>query len=256
MPVETALLVYQGRPAAVCDYEEFTEDIALNRVIRAAAERVASSPLVPFALRRRAKAILARLGDVGPLETRDLGVRLDRLTQRYQHALVFAKQLLGIGGVELGHGDTAGWAFLIRTPELMEAGIRTTLQRRLAPEWRVEKRGRTIQGRGVAFNPDLVFGLDEVIGDVKYRSVTSDWARGDLYQIVTFATAFQCRAACMIGFQSDPLSALPADLEVGTVVVRCFGWQTALAPVQAEEHLVQELRPWLDLRRSSALLIA
>src|SRR5262249_39742637 len=135
VPIETALLVYQGRPAAVCEYEEFTEDIALNRVVRAAAERVASSPLIPFALRRRAKAILARLGDVGPLQALDLGVPLARLTQRYRQALVFAKPLLGMGGVELGHGDSAGWAFLIRTPELIEAGIRATIQRRLAPEW-------------------------------------------------------------------------------------------------------------------------
>src|SRR5262249_52260639 len=101
LPIETTLRVYQGCAVAICEYEEFTDDIPVNRVVKAAAEIVASSPVVPFQLRRRAKAILARFGDVGLLRPHDLNTSLDRLTQRYSSSIAFAKQLLGESGVQL-----------------------------------------------------------------------------------------------------------------------------------------------------------
>jgi hypothetical protein len=72
LPLETAVASYQARPVAYCEYEEFNENIALNRVIKAAAELVASSTLLDNVLRRRAKAIIARMTDASEVMHVDL----------------------------------------------------------------------------------------------------------------------------------------------------------------------------------------
>jgi hypothetical protein len=38
------------------------------------------------------------------------------------------------------------------------------------------------------------------IGDVKYKILTEDWSRTDLYQSIAFATAFNSPVGCVIGF--------------------------------------------------------
>lgn len=45
--METATRFYCGRPVLACEFEEFSEDIALNRVLKAAAHVVARSALLP-----------------------------------------------------------------------------------------------------------------------------------------------------------------------------------------------------------------
>jgi hypothetical protein len=45
-------------------------------------------------------------------------------------------------------------------------------------------------------------------------------------------------------------SGVPTDLQVGDVNVGYFGWQTRVAPVQAEEA-IQSVVLWLNVRRAS-----
>jgi hypothetical protein len=48
----------------------------------------------------------------------------------------------------LAHGDSVAWTFLIRTPELVEEGVRRVLAQGLAGEFKVEKRGCTGEAVG------------------------------------------------------------------------------------------------------------
>jgi len=81
--------------------------------------------------------------DVGPLKDNDFRANVDRLTHRYANAVAFAKVLLRGGGTRIAHGAAHGWCFLIRTPDVIEAGIRAVLQRSLKSRFTgVERRLR------------------------------------------------------------------------------------------------------------------
>jgi 5-methylcytosine-specific restriction enzyme subunit McrC len=116
---------------------------------------------------------------------------VDRLTHRYSDAVAFAKVLLRGGGIQIAAGEMHGWCFLIRTPDLIEAGIRAVLQGALTPKWSLKKKGRSIAGTGLTLSPDLVFDDGLAIGDVKYKEFDDEWSRADLYQSVAFAAGYE-----------------------------------------------------------------
>jgi len=226
LPLETARLFYQGRPSVACEFEEFSEDIALNRLVRAACDRVAASALLPRELRQRARAGLARMTDVGLLQDADFRAKVDRLTHRYADTIAFAKVLLRGGGTRIAHGAAHGWCFLIRTPELVEAGIRAVLQRALNSRYTVQKKGRKLAGSTFTLNPDLVFGGGLAVGDVKYKNIDPEWSRSDLYQVVAFAAGFDCDRAVIVGF-SNGSTAGPIAIRFGKIGVEAFAWDVS-----------------------------
>jgi 5-methylcytosine-specific restriction enzyme subunit McrC len=218
-------LFYQGRLSVACEFEEFSADIALNRLVRAACDRVAASALLPRELRQRARAGLARMTDVGLLQDADFRANVDRLTHRYADTIAFAKVLLRGGGIRIAHGAAHGWCFLIRTPELVEAGIRAVLQRALSSRYTVRKTGRALSG-SFTLNPDLVFDGGLAVGDVKYKDIDPDWSRSDLYQVIAFAAGFDCDCAMIVGF-SDGSTAGPTGIRFGKIGVGAFAWDVS-----------------------------
>lgn len=83
----TGRAYYQGRISLFCEYDDFRTDTPLNRVVRAGAEAVARSGVLSWSVRRRALRLVMRMDEVGPLESDDLRVRLDRRTAHYADAL-------------------------------------------------------------------------------------------------------------------------------------------------------------------------
>jgi 5-methylcytosine-specific restriction enzyme subunit McrC len=242
-PLETARLYYSGRATAVCRFESFSQNIPLNRVIKEAAQIVASGPCFSPLMRGRARRILTRMEDVGAFVPADLRVSVDRLTHRYKQSLAFAKYLISHSAVQLAHSTHLAWSFLIRTPELMEEGVRSVLREGLSPQWEVKKERRWIPGSNVTLNPDIVVDSGLLVGDVKYKLVGSDWARADLYQVVAFAAGFEARAAALIYFDVQGVSA-PPSIEVGRLPVHCLTWRSGLGvrPEVAADILLEEVK--------------
>jgi 5-methylcytosine-specific restriction enzyme subunit McrC len=247
LPLETARTFYAGRPVVGCEFEEFSEDIALNRVLKAAAHLVASSVELDSTVRQGARAALMRMTDVGALQHGDLRAQVDRLTYRYKDALAFARILLGGGGTTISYGDTDGWCFLVRTPDLVEAGVRSTLKDFLRGRFQVQKLSAPLEGSGMSVNPDLVFERGLAVGDVKYKLLAAEWNRPDLYQSVAFAAAFKTQASCVIGFCDRIHAPMPARVQVGRTAVQPFVWRAAeeVAPVDAAIELCHQVASWL-----------
>jgi 5-methylcytosine-specific restriction enzyme subunit McrC len=161
--------------------------------------------------------------DVGLLQDGDFRATVDRLTCRYADAIAFAKVLLRGGGTRIAHGAAHGWCFLIRTPELVEAGIRAALQSALHSRYTVQKKGRALADSTFTLNPDLVFEGGLAVGDVKYKNIDPEWNRSDLYQIVAFAAGFDSDFALIVGF-GDGSMARPAAIRFGKIGVEAFAW--------------------------------
>lgn len=244
-PMETTMLTSIGVARAVCSFQEFTEDIMLNRVAKAACLKVARMDFVDSALRARARQVAYRMDDVGAMQPNDLRVQVDRLTANYSRLLNLSKLVLAGLGLTVAAGRHIGTAFLIRTPELIEDGLRSILKDGLQ-DIKISKRRLMLGDSGLSINPDLVFGSTLAVADVKYRLLGKDWSKSDFNQVVTFATGFRTKSAAVIGFSNGAVP-LPRPVSVGDVKVRAFSW-AALSeadPKASASALTAQLHAWL-----------
>jgi hypothetical protein len=249
----TAEGYYRGSLTFTCDYENFGSDTPLNRVLRAAALAVGASTELSSEVRRRALRIAIRMEDVGRLRPGDLRVTLDRRTAHCRDALSLARNVLANLRRTLAHGEEDVWTFLIRTPELVEAGIRNELKRRFDGSIDIRKEMIPLGGGTMSVAPDLIFGSIDAIGDAKYKLSGGRWLRSDLYEVVAFATAANTNRACVVGFRrvTDPY---PPFVSFGDTHVRYFSWlcDGHLAPSVAADLLAEEIADWLSIEATPA----
>lgn len=242
---QTAKAYYRGRIGLHCEFDEFNTDTALNRIVRGAARLVVRRSELPRSLRRRARSAASRMPDVGRLQPNDFRAQLTRRTAHYRDALLLGKQLLRSEGRFLGHGQKSAWTFLIRTPDLVEDGLRNLLREAFGDAWKIEKKG-VKPTPSVSFTPDLVINDGDIVGDVKYKLFSSDWNRGDLYQIVAFCTAFRSEQGFVLAFK-PPAVESPPETRVGDVQVRPVSWPAdpELGPGEAFEEFRTRFQPVL-----------
>ena len=236
----------RGRIEVSCEFEEFDQDNALNRVLLAAARVVTGSPLLSPELRRRALRSVQRMADIGAIRPSDLSAVLERRTAHYEEPVALATSVLAGHARTLQPGGEVARTFLFRTPELVEEGLRATLATLLGADWTVEKRGLKLGDTGLTLTPDLLFNGGLATGDVKYKLTSSDWVQSDLYQAVAFATAFRSTAASVISFR-EPAAGNPRTVPVGPVLVTSLTWNAdvELPPQAAASELAESAESWL-----------
>jgi 5-methylcytosine-specific restriction enzyme subunit McrC len=246
LPMETALLNSMGVLQAVCEFQDFSDNTSLNRVVKAACQRISRIPRLDQGTRAKARKVAFRMDDVGTLRPHDLRARVDRLSTSYSTVLPLALLVLSGLGVTVSAGRHLGTAFLVRTPELIEDGLRSILESGLVGV-DVSKRRLMLGDSGLSINPDLVFGESMAVGDVKYRALGKDWSKPDLNQIITFATGFRASWAAVFGFSLESPPTLPRRVAVGEVSATAFCWVTSeLTPDESAARLVSEVEAWAE----------
>jgi 5-methylcytosine-specific restriction endonuclease McrBC regulatory subunit McrC len=242
---QSTLAVLRGRLSFTCDYDTMDQDNALNRVLLAAMRCVAQSPATAPTTKAHARRVASRFENVSELLHSDITVTTEPRTSYYRDALGLAKTILTATARGLQVGDLPAWAFLIRTPEAVEDGVRNILRVRLKPDHVVSKQGLQLKGSSKTLNPDLVFDRGRALGDVKYKLQTSDWNNADLYQVVTFATGYRTRHAAVFSFSRG--RPVPYSLDVGDTHVTTICWSTdpSHSPESAAAEFVDSVRTWL-----------
>lgn len=245
--LETVTELVRGRAIAICTYDSLTEDAPLNRLVLAACRRVAQLQAVSEGTRIRARRVAYRFNDVGPLQISDRRVTVDRLSRNYLRVIPLARFLLDGCGVSISAGGLVGTSFLIRTPEIVENGIREVLCGAL-PEFSVTKQRQMLGTSGLSMNPDLVLKDGQLIGDIKYKFFSSNWNTPDLNQVVAFATAFGARHCAVFGFATTDGAPRPKAVPVGAVQVRTFAWIASgdMVPADSATQLCSEVRSWVN----------
>jgi 5-methylcytosine-specific restriction enzyme subunit McrC len=245
--VPTATEVLKGRAVASCAFDELSTDTPLNRIIRAAGERASCLPMIGDDTRRRARRLVYRMDGVGSLLHSDRRLKPDRLSQSYVQSVSLARLILDGCGISLSDGKTQGTSFLVRTPELIEDGLRSIIAMGL-PNIAVKKRPQILGDSGISMNPDIVFGDGLAIADVKYKYFERDWNRPDFNQIVAFATGFGSRRCALIGFIAGSFSTKARVVRVGPVEVTRIAWPVGGAerPESIAKAMVDELADWLN----------
>lgn len=124
-----------------CRHDEFTVDIAENRLLRCAVRRVLGAPALSPATRREGADLLARFDGVADTDPREHTepVRITRLNAHYESAMSLAR--LALEGTAINHveGETEAHAFLVDVDLVFWRFVATELRTRLWPTLRVEQ---------------------------------------------------------------------------------------------------------------------
>ncbi|EGE42941.1 restriction endonuclease [Streptomyces sp. SID4928] len=186
-------------------YDDYGTDIAENRLLRGAVERLLPLHRVPGDVRRRLRHHRARLLDAEPLGR---GARYlprwrpSRLNHRYLPALRLAETILRGASVEHGTGGASVDGYLIDTHKVFEDFVCVALREALARyggRAALQARGVYLDDAGeISMRPDLVwYGEDRTpraVADAKYKAEKPEgFPDADLYQMLAYCTALGLR---------------------------------------------------------------
>ncbi|MFD4343798.1 McrC family protein [Streptomyces coelicoflavus] len=221
-PAEESSLVVRGRireaeqirrrfgatlPVEVA-YDEFTTDIAENRVLRTAVERLLRLPGVPRDVRRRLLHQRARLADVTPVvRGQELpGWRPTRLNARYHQALRLAEVCLRGASAEHSPGGLRIDGFLFDMNQLFEDFVTVALREAVrggGRTSRLQDSHHLDEASAIRMRPDFVlYGADGIpcaVVDAKYKAEKrGGWPDSDLYQMLAYCTALGLREGHLV----------------------------------------------------------
>lgn len=216
-PREEALQTVRGRirfdeqlrsrfgllPPVECRFDEFTDDVEANRMLRAAIVRLGSIRIRDPRTRTRLAALLPAFANVTPVayDPRALPeVRFDRLNARFRSPVELARLILRSRSIDARAGGVGGDAFLVNLATVFENFILVALREALGLSERSfppQARGMKLHldgDRALRLRPDLCWresGVCRFVGDVKYKRTpeTAGVQHPDIYQLLAYATA-------------------------------------------------------------------
>ena len=186
-------------------FDEFTEDIEKNRLLKAAIERLGHTSLRSQAARQEVRRLRPSFSTVGLGSYRRGSiseVRYTRLDEHYRPAVELARLILDNSSLELHGGEVTGAAFLIDMNQVFERFLYVALREALDlpdRQWRHEE-GLTLDEQGrIGMKPDFSWwssvGAGDgskplFVGDAKYKKPEGEgFEHADIYQMLAYCTA-------------------------------------------------------------------
>ncbi len=189
-------------------YDEFTDDILENRLVKAAAMRLGAMRLRSPDARNGISRIAGMLSDVSPVEfaPNDVpSVSFDRLNEHYQGAVGLARLVLMHSAFEAGRGQVRASGFLMDMNKVFQKFVTVVLREALGLSERVFREEHIPSldvGDKVGLRPDMTWwegGGCVFVGDAKYKNITGERVpNSDLYQLLAYATALDLPGGLLI----------------------------------------------------------
>ena len=193
-------------------YDEFTDDILANRLVKAAASVLGQMRLDDPRSRDGLRWLGATLGNVTPTRFAPNEVpeiTFDRLNDHYREVVALSRLILRHQALELGRGAARASGFLINMNEVFQGFVTQALREslgvtentlrsddRLLPSIYLDQRQRLL------LRPDLTWWDGEVctfVGDAKYKRIDiKAIPNADLYQILAYATALDLPGGLLV----------------------------------------------------------
>ncbi|MCY4581269.1 MAG: hypothetical protein OXE50_00495 [Chloroflexi bacterium] len=197
-------------------YDEFTDDILPNRLVKAAVMRLGGMRLRSREARVGLGWVAAMLDSVSLVEfpAKDVPeVPFDRLNEHYRGVVTLARLILRRGAFESGRGAVRAGGFLMDMnqvfQEFVTAALREALgvsERELCSDRGMPTRVTLAEGNRVRLEPDLSWWNGTVctfVGDVKYKRVDGSVPNADLYQLLAYATALDLPGGLLVYAQDE-----------------------------------------------------
>ena len=194
-------------------YDEFTDDILPNRLIKAAVYRLGRMRLRRGTTRRDLGWVAGILDNVSPVEFRSGDVpevRFDRLNEHYREVVALSRLILQHSAFEAGRGEVRASGFLMDMNSVFQEFVAQALREALGVSNRVfgERRICSLDREGqVHLRPDLTWweGSSCVfVGDAKYKRLDDRrMPNADLYQLLAYVTALDLPGGLLIYAQGE-----------------------------------------------------
>ncbi len=205
--VAAQVRVRQGRPFPLeCSFEEYTEDVELNRMVKAAVRRLLRMPGLSGDVSRMLRFRYRAFDGVAPIEYapgRVPEVEFDRLNEHWAAPVMLARLILDQKSLRDEAGRVLGISFSVDMNKLFERFV----ERVVSEEVRRSRRRLVTQAPrrlavGVPIKPDLVLreaGRDVAVGDAKYKELHGKRPPSeDLYQMLAYCVALGLPAGLLI----------------------------------------------------------
>lgn len=191
-----------------CAYDDFTEDVLENRILKAAVRLALRIPRLDPAERQRLMRQLVALESVADVIARPDNVdsvHVSRLNEHYRPALGLARLILANLTLTDGHGTTNASSFMVNMNDLFQRFVTERLRRSLRGRLSVVDEPTIHLGLGqqVAMQPDLEFRNTDYrtsyVGDIKYKLANDARGRSsDYYQLLAYTTAMDLPEGVLI----------------------------------------------------------
>lgn len=178
-------------------YDEFTVDIAENRLLLAAVERLLRTPRIGVRHRAGLQRLRLQLADVSAPLRGDVrpAWQPSRLNARYVPALELAELVLDGRSFEQRVGELIVSGYLFNMATIFEDFVTVALREALKPHGgrsRLQYATHLDEDENVPVRPDFVWlnqGRPTIVVDAKYKAEKpSGFPQADLYQMLAYCT--------------------------------------------------------------------
>lgn len=193
-------------------YDEFTDDITANRLVKAAAARLGQMRVRLPQSRSGLRWVSTRLENVSLVEFPRNAVpevTFDRLNGHYREVVALARLILRHTSFETGRGGNRAPGFLMDMNEVFQGFVTQALREALGVSNRIFRSDTSLHhitldeaGR-VLLKPDLSWWDGPTctfVGDAKYKQHVPN---ADLYQLLAYTTALDLPGGLLIYAQGE-----------------------------------------------------
>jgi len=195
-------------------YDEFTEDIVENRLVKAAAAQLARMRLRSQDARAGLSWVVGMLEQVALVEfsASDLPeTRFTRLNEHYRDVLALAHLILRHSAFSSARGTVRASGFLVNMNDLFQEFLTMALREALGVSSETLRSERVVEldeGGRARLKPDLSWwegGICTFVGDAKYKNLTDNRSvpGTDLYQLLAYATALNLPGGLLVYAQDE-----------------------------------------------------
>ena len=189
-------------------YDEFTDDILANRLVKAAAYRLGHMGLRSPKALNDLGWIAGMLDNVSPVEfpAGDVPeVRFDRLNEHYRGVVALSRLILRHSEFQANRGAVRASGFLVDMNKVFQDFVTVALREALGVSERTFGESGIPpldEGARVHLRPDLVWrdGSSCVfVGDAKYKNITGKAVpESDIYQMLAYVTALDLPGGMLV----------------------------------------------------------
>ena len=195
-------------------YDEFTDDVLANRLVKAAIYALARMRLRSSDARRRLARIAAMLENVSLVEfpVKEVPkVAFDRLNSHYREVVTLSRLVLERNAYESERGEIRASGFLMDMNAVFQEFVTEALRESLGVSDRVfrERNICTLDKEGsIKLRPDLTWWDGSAclfVGDAKYKRISESGGipNADVYQLLAYATALDLPGGLLIYAQGE-----------------------------------------------------
>lgn len=180
-------------------YDDYSADVAENRLIRGATELLLRLPLIPASARKRLLQVRAILEDVAPTPpgTAVQAPPITRLNSRYRAALALGELILRSASISTTQGRVKSVAFVfdmnVVFEDFLSAALGSSLERYGGHLRLQHGREHLDLQRRIQLIPDITWwkgGRCLAVIDAKYKPLAqAGFPNADAYQMLAYSTA-------------------------------------------------------------------